>query len=355
MAWLEGMAVDEAAFGFASMLRQALHSVDAVGNIGPAQQWTTDFYVEHVIAQLEGTQAARPLLFTAPERGTAEAGYAHPLLLQGPVAALEHAATVRPQERFAAHWPQQELPDQPLLAKEYLQFFKCPQRAPPNVIDDRIVKLGCSEHDDKGCYSVPPGYRLLSMLAAPGTCDPHEVPDSSDLVLSPPNAVTRFHIDSGFVTLCELMCGEKLWAVCSLEDGIAHGLVNGRSPPSVAAFLRAPSAALVRVSAGQMILVPAGWFHFVVTEKPALGFSSNSLTLGGLECSRACVSTTAGRQACQLHADDFSCLEHTHRLGLKRHLAGAPKLTAQLKAAGASRGVRQRYAACLSRVPRVSP
>ena len=345
MAALMHEPVDERAFAFADQLRASLRDTDMLGNIGQVQTWTTDAYIEHVLAELDG--AARPVVFTAPLPRALGAGCVHEVLRRGPIAALEHAAKARPHDTFSAHWPQLQLPDAPLRALDYLPFFVVspPLRAPPNVIDDRVAKLGCSVREDTEAYSTPAAYQLLSMLERPHACQHGEVPDASDLVLSPPNALTRFHIDSGFVGLCDLVVGEKLWAVCSLHDGLALGLVGAASPASIATFLAAPSAALVRLRAGQMLLVPAGFFHFVVTTEAALGFSSNALTLGGLATSRTCATTPGGRAACQMHDDDFARLNLTHREGLKRHVAAAAKgtLARRLEAAGASRAVCERY------------
>ena len=89
----------------------------------------------------------------------------------------------------------------------------------------------------------------------------------------------------------DLVCGEKLWATCSLSDGLGLGLLGGASPPTVEAFMRAPSACVLRLKAGQMLFVPSGWWHFVVTIQPSLGFSSNGLTIGGFADARRCLCT----------------------------------------------------------------
>jgi hypothetical protein len=96
----------------------------------------------------------------------------------------------------------------------------------------------------------------------------------------------------------DLVCGEKLWATCSLSDGLGLGLLGGASPPTVEAFMRAPSACVLRLKAGQMLFVPSGWWHFVVTIQPSLGFSSNGLTIGGFADARRCLCTQVRVCAC---------------------------------------------------------
>ena len=207
----------------------------------------------------------------------------------------------------------------------------------------------------------------------------------------------------------DLVCGEKLWATCSLSDGLGLGLLGGASPPTVEAFMRAPSACVLRLKAGQMLFVPSGWWHFVVTIQPSLGFSSNGLTIGGFADARRCLCTQVrpcvrararqrlcllfaphlpplqfvacglvattrlltfslrlvaspfyrhcawcsltqdGVDACQL--DDQGSLirlDVTQRGGLKRHVRRAPEVLAALEGMGASVARREAYAAKLS-------
>ena len=383
MASLERMAVDERAFSFADALREALSGGrDFVGNITPVcHAWSTDAFVEHMLQVHAQLIDPRPVLFSAPPVGSPAAGHVSVALREGPIAVLRAAAKRRrasstPSHAAAgatrgagtgggggddvaaplrAHWPQLELDDPPLTPEDYLAFFVAPQRAPPNVIDDRIAKVidGGAGSDEARAYRTPAAYRILNMLARPGLCGADEIPDSSDLVLSPPNAVTRFHIDSGFLGICDLVAGEKLWAVCSLHDGLRLGLASGRPMPPLAvdAFLAAPSAALVRLREGQILLVPEGFWHFVVTERPSLAFSSNALTVAGLRVSEECVGTRQGRTACQLvdDPDSLAALQATHRRALERHLRSAAGLRAALAAAGASEPLQDQYVAALER------
>ena len=66
---------------------------------------------------------------------------------------------------------------------------------------------------------------------------------------------------------------------------------------SVEQFLQVDSAALVRLREGQILLVPEGFWHFVVTILPSLAFSSNALTLAGIKVSEECVGTRQGQRA----------------------------------------------------------
>ena len=120
---------------------------------------------------------------------------------------------------------------------------------------------------------------------------------------------------------------------------------------SVEQFLQVDSAALVRLREGQILLVPEGFWHFVVTVLPSLAFSSNALTLAGIKVSEECVGTRQGQRACQLTDDPnaIAALESTHRRSLERHLRSTAGLKAALAAAGASTPMQERYAAALER------
>jgi hypothetical protein len=350
IAQVASMSVDERAFHFSESLRQALAAVDFRGNVMPhARPWTTDALLEHLLAVHSGAVAPQPVLYSAPTDPRAK-GHAHEALRKGPLAVLAHAAQHHPDSRLNAHWPQLDMPDVALTPREYLAYFERPQRAPPNVIDDRVAKL-LGQIDEVAAYRTPAAYRIANLLAPAGRAQSGELPDSSDLVISPQNALTRFHVDSGFAGLCELLAGEKLWAVCSLHDGLRHGLGGGGSPASMEAFLSLPSAALVRCRAGQLLLLPEGFFHFVVTTRAALGFSSNALTAAGLRMSKECVGTAQGRLACQLEADPdaVSTLQATHKHAFARHLRGVAGVRAALRVAGASADLIERYAAMLER------
>lgn len=360
MAELSDMVVDELAFAFGVELREALKGCDQQGDIARCEPFTTDAYLQCVLAHRQ-----RPAVFSSPTEG-AQGYHVHEALRRGPIEALKHACEHSADAKLMPHWPQLELPDEDVSPADFLAFFAepPPARAPPNVIDDRISKLGvcggeerprdgkavAAPVDESRAYTPPLAYRLASMLARPDDLDDqHEVADTSDLVLSPTNAVTRFHIDSGFSGLCDLVSGEKLWALCSLSDGVSLGLLDGSAPPTVQAFMRAPSACVVRLRAGEMLFIPSGWWHFVVTTAPSLGFSSNGLAVGGMNAARRCLCTREGVEACQL--DDqmaLARLDITQRGGLKRHLRNQSAVLGGLERLGASAALLEQYSTKLA-------
>lgn len=269
--------------------------------------------------------------------------------------------------KVSVKWPQKNVPHGVSCMRELRPYFEeeLPQSSksrllnPPNVVDSELAAFG-SDLDRE--YRLPPIVSATNLLCslddeeaeknaqrAAARQEADEEGDGrgegdneatlrfrADLVLSPAEAVTRFHVDSGFATWFDMLEGSKDWAMCSFDDGVALGL-HERRPLQLEELLKKPSAAVCRLRAGQSLFFPAGYFHFVVTRSASFGFSNNLITLGGYGVATSLYQRDDAAWAFDVQRRQL--LQHTHRRALEAHVVrtgAAPPLRSRGSAAAAA-------------------
>jgi hypothetical protein len=269
--------------------------------------------------------------------------------------------------KVSVKWPQNNVPHgvssmrelRPYFEAELAQSSKSRYMNPPNVVDSELAAFGSEVERE---YRLPPIVSATNLLCsldeqeaeknalraaveqqAEGEREDGGTRDDeatlrfrADLVLSPAEAVTRFHVDSGFATWFDMLEGSKDWAMCSFEDGVALGL-HERRPLQLEELLKKPSAAVCRLRAGQSLFFPAGYFHFVVTRSPSFGFSNNLITLGGYGVATNLYQRDDADWAFDVERRQL--LQRTHRRALEAHVVrtgAAPPLRSRGAAAAAA-------------------
>ena len=327
MAELSDMVVDELAFAFGVELREALKGCDQQGDIARCEP-IIDAYLRCVLAHRQ-----RPLS-SSPTEG-AQGYHVHEALRRGPIVALKHACEHSADAKFMPHWPQLELPDEDVSPTDFLAFFAepPPARAPPNVIDDRISKLGvcggeerprdgkavAAPVDESSAYTPPLAYRLASMLARPDELDDqHEVADTSDLVLS---RECRGHVSTSTRASRggDLVSGEKLWALCCSPTASVSVCSTISTTHRAGIRVRRPRASFA--SRGRDALHPIGLVALCGDHGAFAWLLVQWARCRWHERGAPLPLHREGVEACQL--DDqmaLARLDITQRGGLKRHL-----------------------------------
>jgi hypothetical protein len=276
--------------------------------------------------------------------------------------------------KVSVKWPQKNVPHgvssirklRPYFEEELPQSSKSKRRFanPPNVVDTELAAFGSEVERE---YRLPPIVSATNLMCslddqeeakknAQRAAEEEEEAEEAegegegtgegddaatlrfraDLVLSPAEAVTRFHVDSGFATWFDMLEGSKDWAMCSFEDGVALGLHEHR-PLQLEELLKKPSAAVCRLRAGQSLFFPAGYFHFVVTRSASFGFSNNLITLGGYGVATSLYERDDAAWAFDVQRTRL--LQRTHRRALEAHVVrtgAAPPLRSRGAAAVAA-------------------
>eukprot|EP00238_Polyblepharides_amylifera_P010548 CAMPEP_0196577246 /NCGR_PEP_ID=MMETSP1081-20130531/6348_1 /TAXON_ID=36882 /ORGANISM="Pyramimonas amylifera, Strain CCMP720" /LENGTH=366 /DNA_ID=CAMNT_0041896121 /DNA_START=154 /DNA_END=1254 /DNA_ORIENTATION=- len=298
----------EDAILFAAQLTEKLNECGAAKSEKElvAVPFTPDVYVEAMMGE-------QPVLF-----------HSSPQSHRGQFALVQLLSQRHASVLVDVRWPQEGVEKEDIPMSVFGEYFRedCEVRAPPTIVDNPIDLWGVLGYD------LPNIVKACTLMEGTDRCALFHKPD---VVFSPKNAITAFHIDMGFAGWLDMSDGSKDWAICNWQDG---GDLDKPSF-SLKSFLSLSSARICRVSAGQSLFVPAADAHFVVTRSPSAAVSHDLMTVGCAQKARDFYSKG--------EVNNLGSGQDMINAGIKVHGNNVQNILQELVACGVSKSVADRY------------